>query len=461
MTIDTSGSLFDTINNIISAAVTILSLIGIAAYFIFTAIKNHKKHGFGRGAYFSAITLFLLQFPLWGIILLPEWLVRVAAEREEPFLAYMPLAALRWFALYAVLLPLVFIMTWKFSKFKSTLAACGHLSIFLLGWLQGKWFGIIFISIPILAIFYFLLYHLAPVIFPSSEPENKEESRNKVQALFWYVWGAQYPFWAAKSSATREIEKRIDGSSFKGFGRPGITWMHSHQVIGQSVGVEFKRVDGPGIVFSEQYERPIAIVDLRTQLRTETFDAVTKDGISIKAVVFTSFKIDQDDWSEWNKEDRHRVWRVSPILQNGTKVDREIGCYPYSTARVHAALSATSIGDLTEEEKEKEEEKAAATEEEGEEKKPPKFYWDQIVVQRVVKEARLVLSERTFDELWTPKEDFRGASALDEIGADVKEKASPRLQELGVQLLGARVVNYIIDKDDPVREQLASTWTAA
>ena len=146
---ESSGSLFDTINNIISAIVTILSLIGIVAYFFYVAIQNHRKHGLGRGAYFSVITLFLLQFPLWGIILLPQYLVSVVAVREQAFLSYMPLDALRWLVLYVIICPLVFIITQKFSGVKSTITTCAHLSVGLLGWLMGKWFGIVFISIPI------------------------------------------------------------------------------------------------------------------------------------------------------------------------------------------------------------------------------------------------------------------------------------------------------------------------
>lgn len=455
--IDFSGTLFDIINNIISAIVTILSLIGIIAFFIYTLIQNHKKYGLGKGGYFSVITFILLQFPLWGIILLPQYLVFVAVSREVAFLlshsveitqttpidALDSLATLRWFSVYAVLPILVFSVTQKYSGVKSTVAIFVHLSVFLLGWLEGKWFGVVFISLPIVATFYLLLYHLALVIFPSSAPENKDEKRNKFLALFWYIWGAQYPFWVADSSATRKIEKHVDGNYFKGFGRPGIVWTHSHQVVGQSLGIEFNSAKGPGTVFSEQYERPVAIIDLRTQLRTAVFEAVTKDGITIKAVVFTSFKTDPEDWSEWDKETRHRVWRNSPILQNGMKADQEIGSYPYSTARIHAVLSTAGIGDSTDDDE------------------TPTIYWDEIVVQRIVKEARFILSERTFDELWTPLEDRRGASALDEIGTDLKDRAIPRLQEIGVQLFASRVVNYLIDKEDPVYIQLAGTWMAA
>jgi len=319
-----------------------------------------------------------------------------------------------------------------------------HLSVLLMGWLRGEWIGVIFVSLPIFAIFYFLLFHHAQIVFPASNPENKKEKNNKFWAMFWYMWGAQYPFWAAESSATRNIEKRVDGNYFKDFGLPGIVWMHSHQVVGQSLGVEFNNADGPGITFVEQYERPIGIVDLRTQLRPLPFDAVTKDGIPIKAFIFMSFKIDQDDWSEWDKETRHRVWRVSPILQDGLKPDENIdSSYPYSAARIHAVLSTSSISSSTDDD---------AT---------PDIYWDKIVVQRVVKEARLVLSERTFDELWVPKEDSRGASALDEIARDVKERAVPRLQEIGVQLFASRVVNFVFDEDDPLREQLMTTWISS
>ena len=452
--------LLDNVNDIVGELVKIVFLDSLFSYWIYSTVKNFQEERRSRGLYLSVIAFVLLLFPLFGVIILPQIIALVAACNKTR--AYMTVGVLRWFALFATLCPLVLVTTFKYSKFKSSIMLCRHLCVLLLGWFIGRWFGIVFIALPILIIFYFRLYHLAQVVFPASDPEAKDEKNNKFWALFWYVWGAQYPIWVAQGSATRKIDERISGDYFKDFGHPGLVWMYSHQVVGQSVGVEFNNVYGPGIIFTEQYERPVAIVDLRTQLRPTQFEAVTRDGISIRVIIFISFKIDQDDWGKWDKEERHRIWRVSPILQSGLKPDKNINSsYPYSTARVHAVLSTVSIDP-------------------SEDDNPsPKVYWDEIVVQRVIKEARLVLSERTFDELWVPKEDeigeiakkiiegddflldTRDKSALDEIAIKINEKAAPRLKEIGVALFASRVVNFVIDEDDPLREQLLSMWIAS
>ena len=441
--------------NILQEPITVLFLFSLIIFWINDTIKQFKENGKLRGTYFSLIMFgFVIILP-FSFIILTEFLALKAPERLE--LKFdTTLETLRWLTIFAVLCPLSLLITYKKSKFISTLFLCKHLIILLGGWLLGKWFGIFFMSVPILAIFYIRLYHAAQITFPSSTPENEVERKNKFWALFWYVWGLQYPVWFAKSSATRETEMRIGGDYFEDFGNPGIVWMHSHQVSGQSVGIEFEKVDGPGIIFTEQYERPDAIIDLRTQLRPVPFDAHTKDGIQIKAFIFISFKIDDEKW-EYSRAKRHRILRASPILEKGFDLDRTTGSYPYSTARIHSALSTTSI-------------------ESPQENNPsPKTYWDQIVVQHVIEKARLVLAERTFDELWFPKEDEideiinglnkkesshkdeRNQSALDEIAKDINKKAVPRLEEIGVKLFASRVVNYIIDKDDPLRQQLVST----
>ncbi len=433
----------EVISNILREPVIIVLFLGLTAYWTYISIAKHQEKRNSRRVFFSVITFIVFIIIPFSFILLTEAISLKAAQSR--FTSYMTVGGFRWFASYAVLCPFAIILTYKQSKFKSGVTVFGHLTVLLMGWLRGEWLGIVFVSIPVFIIFYFLLYHQAQVIFPISDFNSTVERKNKFWVSFWYIWGAQYPIWVAKDSATRDVEQRIGGDYFKDFGRPGIVWMHSHQVVGQSVGIEFNQADGPGITFVEQYERPIAIVDLRTQLRPTPFDAVTKDGIKIKAIIFISFKIDQNDWSDWDKETRHRVWRVSPILQDGLKPDRNLDrSYPYSAARIHAVLSTACIDTPSDDDK------------------TPNIYWDEIVVQRVVKEARLVLSERTFDELWVPQErDKRGVSALDEIAGVINERATPRLEEIGVQLFASRVVNFIFKEDDILREQLTSTWTSA
>ena len=311
-----------------------------------------------------------------------------------------------------------------------------------MGWIFGEWLGILFISLPILIVFYWFLYYLAQAIFPATDPESTIEERNKFWAFFWYIWAFQYPHWVAKSSATRYSDKRIDGNFIKRTGTPGVVWTYSHQVVARSTGIELNTVDGPGILFTGRKERPVALVDLRTQLRPIDFIAVTKDGIEIKAFIFITFQIDRSDWG---REKKHEFWRMNPILQKGMEIEKNpyIG-YPYSGARVHAALSASSIDFW------------------GNDSAIEERHWDEVAIQRVLKEARLVLSERDFNELWVPVEnDNRGTGAIDEVSTEIGNRARPELEKMGVQLFGSRIVNFIIDKEDSIYKQLKASWLFA
>ena len=337
---------------------------------------------------------------------------------------------------------LFYTIFYSVDRLKSCLTSLAHIIIFFMGWWLGEWIGLFLISIPIVSGFYLFLYYLAQVIFPVANPELVSEKCNKFRAFFWYVWGMQYPHWVAKSSATRHSDDRIKGNHIKRSGKPGIVWTHSHQVAARSIGIEFLKVGKSGFFFTERSERPVAIVDLRTQLRPMPFTALTKDGIEINAFIFISFQIDRTDW---NRELKHEFLRMNPVLQNGTVVKKSpyIG-YPYSGARVHAALSVSSIdfwdNDSTAEEK----------------------HWDEIVVQRVLKVARLALSERKFDELWAPVEgDNRGMGAIDEVSSEIGKIAKPELKKMGVELFGSRIVNYIIDEDTSLYKRLKKSWLFA
>ena len=423
--------LFHGINQSIDFIAPVFGTLIISAIWFYKANQYIQKEGFGRGSYLSVIFLIVLFVPFFVLGIFPEILAGKTGVSA---------GTSRWALLYLSVPSIGYFGTKKHSAGRGGLTALGHLLILLTGWFLGQWIGIIFFSLPLITILYFILYHLAQVILPTSVPESQEEIKQKFRAFTFYIWGVQFPFWAARSNAARDADMRISGDYFKGFGNPGIVWTHSHQVVGQSAGIEFNEVAGPGILFTERYERPVAIVDLRTQLRTVVdLKAVTKDGIPITAVLFTSFKIDQDDWSKWSKEDRHRVWRASPILQNGLKIDREIGSYPYSTARVHAVLSTAGVS-------------ADDT--------SPDVYWDEIIVERIAREARIVLSERNLNKLWLPEKDGAGKSALDEIANEINKRAKPRLQELGVQLFASRIVNFILGEDDKIRKRHVESWRA-
>lgn len=435
-------------NNLLQEPAAIVLFFVANAYWIYQTIRNRQRLGAARNFYINTILLFIavVIFPTAFIALTEALTLKsaqygIVAQDDVNIIDDL----FRWIGLYVVIGPLFLILTYRYSKFKATLVALAHLSIFLTGWLLKKWVGIFFMAVPILIIFYAFTYFLAQVIYPASTPNEREEKRNKFRALAWYIWGLQYPVWIAQSSAGRDIEKRISGNNFKRIGQPGIVWTHSHQVATTSFGIQFSKVVSPGISFLSPFETPVALVDLRTQLRTKTIEVFIQDGVSVRCVLFMSFKIDNSSWKNLDRiEEIHPLLRKAPVLRNGIEPDSNLNSsYPYSSARIQAALGATGVNNhdwLVNDSVD--------------------IHWDEIVIQRITEIARIVVSERTLNELWMPRNDNRDASALDEMAIAITERARPRLREIGVTLFTARVVNFIIPKDDPIREQLIHSWLA-
>ena len=121
-----------------------------------------------------------------------------------------------------------------------------------------------------------------------------------------YLLGVQHPIWMAKAKTGREFEKQLDGNFGNELGKPGIIWTWSHQVAGISKGIGFTRVAGPGLIFTDPFEAPVALVDLRMQSRISVVNTVTKDGMEVPTVVFTAFAIDKRN-SSTTQPRRHRA----------------------------------------------------------------------------------------------------------------------------------------------------------
>lgn len=378
-----------------------------------------------------------------------------------------------WVLLYAAGL-LIYFSTKKYGGRRSVYSYLGHLSIFLVGRLLGRWTGIILISFPIMIVYYNTMYHLAKVIVPEaspavSKPPKNSSTRNKdafegmmkhllradipsllleigdekwlrFLVFLWYTWGIQFPILVVKDSFGRQFETHINGNSSKKWGEPGLICAKSHQAVGITKGIRFSRVDGPGVVFTHPYERIFDIVDLRPQSRSAEIDAMSKDGHPFKAILSSSFAIDRQ---EWNVADFHRLQNANPILKDGKELDHDLGSYPYSQARVLAALSTTGVSTIVQD------------------SGSSAIHWDNWVLSQVEEAARFVLSQRNLDELWRPKNDSKGTSALSEISAEIMSLTKSGLQECGINLFSARISNLIFPDDDPIILQNITTWRAA
>ncbi len=457
--------------------------------------KWYRREGLGKGIEYAVFIVFIQAVAIIFFWFYPQWLDLSTNSKISA-------AGIRWVLLFAGSIGW-YAATRKHGRFRGLLTYLAHIALFRLGWQFGEWIGVILISVPLLLALYFSLYHLAMAIVPAANPDAPFLSFDEVKKiaadlwsilkkafgpepklpeltdlfklltrftsaiskmggekwrrfliLFWYLWGHQYPQIVVPDTLGRQIETRISGSPFRKLGAPGMIWCKSNQVVGLTDGPNFARVGGPGPVFTEHFERPVQLldlarsaseaelvgcVDLRTQLRSTPIDAVSKDGHPFQAILFIAFSIDPQE--EWPRADYHRLQKANPILKEGRTCDQGTKAYPYNQARVQAALSTTAINDAMP-------------------SGSKAIHWDEWVLNQLSEATRLVLSQRNLDEIWRPCADGPGKNALDEIGGEIKTRMAPKLQEFGIQLFTARVVNYNLPEDHPVVKQQIANWNA-
>jgi hypothetical protein len=358
--------------------------------------------------------------------ILAELLIRVFAINRQIYEE-----ALRWLYLYVLFGSVFYFFTKKFGEKRGLNSMLGHLTVLLLGWLLGRWFGILFVSLPLLGIYYYIIYRFAEILIPASDPEDLEEKKKRFAILAWYMWGSQYPIIIVDDQTGMNVETRIEGSSFQDWGMPGYIWTHMPQAVGITNGTNFSRVEGPGAIYTKMFERPQDVIDLRTQLRTTEIEAITQDGFSIKAIVFTSFGVDRQPWE---RSLYNRLKHANPMLRGGMLPDHGNSHFKYSRPRVRAVLSMEGV-------------KTNLSGPVG----AVSWRWDEQVMNMVAETARRVISEIPLTELWLPDSEKDGpeVSALDIVAAEISKRLTGTLQEQGVRLYAARVVNYFSLKDTP------------
>jgi hypothetical protein len=426
-------SLIGLFNKGMDIVISLLSLIVLARAVVSFMYMRIQKDGLGRGIYLGTLAFIEVAFLIAIIYLVPLGLAGWLGNRVS-------VSMFRWVVLYFSTPTLWYFLTRKQSGLGGLSSVLIVLTVLLLGWQYNHWIGVLFISLPILMIFLHSIDRLAQVVIPASSPEDRKERVQKTRAYLKYMLGIQFPFRVAGKKAVRELDERVPGDPTTDYGLPGIVWTWPHQVVGLSRGVEFTNVAGPGTIFTKLYESPVALIDLRTQLRVSTLEAVTKDGLKVPAVIFMAFAIDKDKWPrpDWPRAFASRIRYTCP---NDLEPDHTQGSYPYSAGRVRSVLRNTGIN-MVPQDREKSE-----------------FYWDEWVIKQIERAAREVLSERSLDELWRPRNDGPGVSALDEMAKALKNLVSPRLTEAGVNLFTARIVNYEFDAESTVAKQNIETWS--
>ncbi len=356
----------------------------------------------------GAIGRLVVPLPLWLILIAVQWKTRYYRGRRSPRTAFL------------------------------------HVLVISLGWWFGGLLGLLLFALPLIFIFYVYLYQAAMVSAPTSDPENAREKRQRALILRAYAWDLQAPLYAVADHSGRRVEKRIPASPFGSLatflGIPGLLWTRSHQVAGVISGIDFRRVDGPGVIFLRKFERPFQVVDLRNQLRVSTLDVTSQDGISYKAILFMGFCLDREDWSE---DLYKQLKQMTPSLEEAKNVKRDGLVYPFSPQRVRAALSKTGVR-LGSPEK-------------------TVLHWDEWVVSQVEEIARQELSRYPINMFWQIEGGV--TSALEMISRSIKEQVELPLRAAGVNLFAARIVNFRFSAQaekqvDSISQQQIELWKA-
>ncbi len=430
------------INNALDVMLPWIGLAGLIGFVFYLLAKDIKKYNqnkkYNREAknemgenILQAITLLLIE----AFAFLVFWWLPARAFKWTGWGWLAP--TLRWVEFYIILIIIAYLFGHKYGEKRWIYSASGHFAVILFGWLVDHWMGIFFISLPLILTYYIALYRLAMVVLPANDPDDMAEKRKRFFILAAYTWGTQFPIFVVADHAWKKPETRIAGMFTRNLPIPGLIWTKSHQAVGITSGTQFKRVDGPGVVYMGRMERPFQVIDLRSQLRTSEIDVVSKDGISFKARVFTAFRIDPESWDETTYD---QLRPLNASLRGAAKLNHDEGSFPFSKLRIQATLGTTST-------------KAAGD---------TIIYWDQWVLNAIEDAARKIISQKTLDELWRPADDNKEANALDVIAEEIKASTALTIRAAGILLDAARIVNFRFPTTegqiDHISKQQITTW---
>ncbi len=461
----TANEMISNINNALDVAFLggiLFLLLAYPFYFLLTNLMKYTKERKGKVLLSHTLTWILIVLTASVAWIFPEffWLVILDIFRKPvdifsqwPALAWV-FSSVRWAELLGVLYYAARRGGLEYGKNRWRESVLLSIGIITAGWFFYRWVGLIFISLPFLWMYNASLQDLALLVMPASGPEDSVEQKKRRAAFFSYTWGFQSPMIMVDDHAWKKYEPRIPGDitwDFADFSlpvvksldwRPGVIWTRPYHVVTITGGTKFKRVDGPGVVFTGKLERLDQIFDLRLQLRTKEIDVISKDGVHFLVRFFTPFRIDNEEWSQEIYDDLRQRNR---LLRGGDKLTHEKGSFKFSTVRVQVTLGVTST-------------KAASGD--------PLIYWDQWAMNVVEDQTRQVISQKNLDEMWRPANDAKFKNALDTIATEIKTNCEPILRSAGILPYGARVVNFRFipkpdakpDEMDEISEQQIATW---
>jgi hypothetical protein len=251
-------------------------------------------------------------------------------------------------------------------------------------------------------------------------PLPGKEHRGKVFG-FWraYLMRANFPSYVVMDEPYEEdkVEQRISGNMFNEYAPgPGFVLSDCDHAVAISDGIKFKGVQEPGVIFTGYADHIVRTVDLRPQLRVFHVEALTRDGIKIRVLAFTPFKIDS----------RGRQPRLGEHL-------------PYNKSAAFKAVHAQRV------------------EHEANEKE--QCSWDELPPMIARRILQNIISEYDFDSLYGPYQSG-GEPPRRIIAREFCKQVAKELEPLGIQLIGGGISDLEPAEPQEVYLKRARSWQA-
>ena len=282
----------------------------------------------------------------------------------------------------------------KFVKGKSGWFAAalwlGYCTLCIFGYLAGGWLGLITITLFSIAAFWYVLRRVSAYILPLRDPNQLPQA---FRSLITFIMGTNYPYYFIRDG---KPEVRVEGDAFRQFfAGPGLVYIDPDHAAYLHSGLFVEDVLEPGLTFTGRFIRRPKALDLRTQVRAFYVDALTKDGIPIRVLVFIPFR----------------------VHTGGQKV--ELGKpFPFRRRAVFDIVPGELVG------------RERRKEEGGQ-----RYEWDGLLVPMLTTPiVQEIISEYDVDELCAPLEPDR--DPRDEIITEMKKRVSKVLQPRGLEIVG-------------------------
>ena len=162
------------------------------------------------------------------------------------------------------------------------------------GYVRAGWPGVLYLTLPTFVLPGAVMYYVSRYFLPL---QDKEQRSQALSTFLSAIVGTNRPYYVISEKEWGK-EKVISQPQIKGnaFGQilagPGVVLSRCDHAPVISDGVKFKGVKTPGVNFISFGDTVPQAVDLREQLRAFNVEARTKDGIDIRVLAFTPFRID-------------------------------------------------------------------------------------------------------------------------------------------------------------------------